>query len=82
LHATLASIEATNMYPKFGGPLRIRKWVRCPKEGIFFLYYHYLVCEVIGTAATPGLFCQLRVIVKMIVEKQMECRLVGEPDVL
>jgi hypothetical protein len=28
-----------------------------------------LVCEAIGTAATPGLLCQPRVIVKMIVEK-------------
>jgi hypothetical protein len=38
-----------------------------------------LVCEAIGTAATPGLLCQPRVIVKMmIVEKQMECRLAGE----
>jgi hypothetical protein len=45
-------------------------------------YYCYLVCEAIGTAATPGLFCQLRVIVKMIVEKRMECRLVGETEVL
>jgi hypothetical protein len=33
-----------------------------------------LVCETIGTAAIPGLLCQPRVIVKMIVEKQMECR--------
>jgi hypothetical protein len=42
----------------------------------------YLVCEAIGTAATPGLLCQPRVIVKMIVEKQMECRLAGETKVL
>jgi hypothetical protein len=42
----------------------------------------YLVCEAIGTAATPGLWCQPRVIVKMIVEKQMECRLAGETEVL
>jgi hypothetical protein len=42
---------------------------------IFFLI---LVCEAIGTAATPGLLCQPRVIVKMIVEKQMECSLAGE----
>jgi hypothetical protein len=41
-----------------------------------------LVCEAIGTTATPGLLCQPRVIVKMIVEKQMECRLVGETEVL
>jgi hypothetical protein len=38
-------------------------------------YFIYLVCEAIGTAATPGLLCQPRVIVKMIVEKQIECRL-------
>jgi hypothetical protein len=42
----------------------------------------YLVCEAIGTAATPGLLCQPRVIVKIIVEKQMECRLAGEIEVL
>jgi hypothetical protein len=46
---------------------------------IFFLI---LVCEAIGTAATPGLFCEPRVIVKMIVEKQIECRLAGETEVL
>jgi hypothetical protein len=39
-----------------------------------------LVSEAIGTAATPGLLCQPRVIVKMIVEKQMECRLAGETE--
>jgi hypothetical protein len=33
--------------------------------GFFFV----VVCEAIGTAATPGLLCQPRVIVKMIVEK-------------
>jgi hypothetical protein len=37
-----------------------------------------MICEAIGTAANPGLLCQPRVIVKMIVEKQMECRLAGE----
>jgi hypothetical protein len=42
----------------------------------------YLVCGTIGTAATPGLLCQPRVIVKTIVEKQMECRLPGETEVL
>jgi hypothetical protein len=41
-----------------------------------------LVCEAIGTAATPGLLCQPRVIVTMIVEKQMECRLAAETEVL
>jgi hypothetical protein len=45
------------------------------KNGCLQYYYYYLVCEAIGTAATPGLLCQHRVIVKMIVEKQTECRL-------
>jgi hypothetical protein len=47
--------------------------------GIFFLIP---VGEAIGTAATPGVLCQPRVIVKMIVEEQMECRLDGETEVL
>jgi hypothetical protein len=42
----------------------------------------YLFFEAISTAATPGLLCQPRVIAKMIVEKQMECRLTGETEVL
>jgi hypothetical protein len=45
------------------------------------LFFLILVCEAIDTAATPGLLCQPRVIVKMIVEKQMECRLAGETEV-
>jgi hypothetical protein len=32
-------------------------------------HFFYLVYETIGTAATPGLLCQPRVIMKMIVEK-------------
>jgi hypothetical protein len=44
--------------------------------------FSYLVCEAIGTAATPGLLCQPRVIVKMIVEKQIECRLAEKTEVL
>jgi hypothetical protein len=52
--------------------------VRLSSVSLFFLNY-YLVCEeAIGTAATPGVLCQPRVIVKIIVEKQMECRLAGE----
>jgi hypothetical protein len=35
---------------------------------IFFIII-ILVSEAIGTAATPGLLCQPRVIMKMIVEK-------------
>jgi hypothetical protein len=45
-------------------------------------FLFYVVCEAIGTAATSGLLCQPRVIVKMIVEKQLECRLAGETQVL
>jgi hypothetical protein len=49
---------------------------------LFLFFYYYLVCDAIGTAATPGLLCQPRVIVKMIVQKQMECRLAGKTAVL
>jgi hypothetical protein len=52
---------------------------RAIAQAVFFLI---LVCEAIGTAATPDLLCQPRVIVKMIVEKQMECRFAGETEVL
>jgi hypothetical protein len=45
-------------------------------------FFLILVFEAIGTAATPGLLCQPRVMVKMIVEKQMECILAGETEVL
>jgi hypothetical protein len=47
---------------------------------IFLFFFYYLVCEAIGTAATPGLLCQPRVIVKIV--KQMECKLAGETEVL
>jgi hypothetical protein len=49
---------------------------------IFIVFFYYMVYEAIGTAAAPGLLCQPRVIVKMIVEKQMECRLARETEVL
>jgi hypothetical protein len=45
----------------------------------WFSRFFYWVCEAIGT---PGLLFQPRVIVKMIVEKQMECRLAGGTEVL
>jgi hypothetical protein len=46
------------------------------------LPFFFFDCETIGTAATPGLLCQPRVIMKMIVESMMECRLGGETEVL
>jgi hypothetical protein len=51
-------------------------------HGVVLTFFYYLVCEAIGTAATSGLLCDPRVIVKMIVEKQMECRLAGKTEVL
>jgi hypothetical protein len=45
-------------------------------------FFFFLVCEAIGTAATPGLLCQPRLLMKMIMEKQMKCRLAGETEVL
>jgi hypothetical protein len=58
--------------------LRIMYQLQILIDTIFLI----LDCEAIGTAATPGLLCQPRVIVKMIVEKQMECRLTEETEVL
>jgi hypothetical protein len=49
---------------------------------IAWFFFLILVCEAIGTAATLGLLFEPRVVVKMIVEKQMECRLTGETEVL
>jgi hypothetical protein len=48
------------------------------RRNLNVFFFLILVCESIGTAATPGLLCQPRVIVKMTVEKQMECSLAGE----
>jgi hypothetical protein len=45
-----------------------------------YLFFN-LMCEAIGTAATSYLVCEPRVIVKMIVEMQMECRLAGETEI-
>jgi hypothetical protein len=47
-----------------------------------FIPVFYLVFKAIGTAVTPGLLCQPWVILKMIVEKQMECKVAGETEVL
>jgi hypothetical protein len=49
---------------------------------VLFVFIYYFVCEAIDTAATPGQLCQPRVIMKMILEKQIECRLAGETEVL
>jgi hypothetical protein len=57
-------------------------WNSCTKFVPTLQFFFYLVCDAIGTAATPGLLCHPQVIVKMIVEKQMECRLAGETEVL
>jgi hypothetical protein len=46
------------------------------------VFFFNFVFEAIGTAATPSLLCQPRVIVQMIMEKQMECTLAGETEVL
>jgi hypothetical protein len=61
--------------------------LRCERKNIWMddiLYktFFYFICETIGTAATPDLLCQPRVIVKMFVENQVECRLAGATEVL
>jgi hypothetical protein len=65
--------------PRVGFETTIPASKRAKTVHAFFLI---LVCEAIGTAATPGLLCLPRVIVKMIVEKQMERKLAGETEVL
>jgi hypothetical protein len=62
--------------------LKIYSYTQSDFVRYIILFFYYLVCEAIGTAATPGLLCQPQVIVKMIVEKQMEYRLVGETEFL
>jgi hypothetical protein len=49
--------------------------VQLQSQSIFF----YLVCETIGTVATPGLLCQPRVIMKMIVESRWNVDWQGKP---
>jgi hypothetical protein len=53
------------------GGWAILKW-------IFFFFFN-LVCEAIGTAATPGLLCKPRVIVKMIVARRWNVDWQGKP---
>jgi hypothetical protein len=52
------------------------------KHSFLDIFVFNFLCEAIGTAATPGLLCQPRVIMKIIMEKQMECRLAGETEIL
>jgi hypothetical protein len=68
------------LHPGRGGGKPATNCLSCGAACRFF--YYYLGCEAIGTAATPGLLWKPRVIIKMIVEKQMECRLPGETEVL
>jgi hypothetical protein len=56
--------------------------VRFRIKNFYKVFFLILVCEAIGTAATPGLLCQPRVIVKMMMEKKMECRFAGETEAL
>jgi hypothetical protein len=70
-HAYMSDAEEISTFKTF------KKQVACGTD-----YYYYLVCEAVGTAATPGLLCHPRVIVKMIVDKQIECRLAGETEAL
>jgi hypothetical protein len=72
-HFTKFVYDCTGTFYRLGAEMLVR----------FLLFFFIIpVCEAIGTAATHGLLCQPRVIVKMIVEKQMECRLAGETEVL
>jgi hypothetical protein len=84
----IASISASNSetsgsnFASESSLIRSSRWPRSLFFYFYSIFFYYLVCEAIGTAATPGLLCQPRVIVKMIVEKQRECILAGETEVL
>jgi hypothetical protein len=65
-----------DQFPVFGAEVKTE--VTYYASSLFF----FLAYETIGTAATPGLLCQPRVIMKIIVESMMECRLAGETEVL
>jgi hypothetical protein len=80
------SLQRYTTIRRSGGLFSLRNATRrngiMPARDIGLNFFKILVCEAIATAATPGLMCQPRVIVKMIVEKQMECRLAGETEIL
>jgi hypothetical protein len=73
------NIEQTYIHINIHASSRIRTYdtIIQASQDSFFLF-----CEAFGTVATPGLLCQPRMIVKMIVEKRMECRFAGETEVL
>jgi hypothetical protein len=60
-------LAASLLLPSHYSALKM-ELVRSSATSVNVLFF-YLVCEAIGTAATPGLLCQPRVIMKMIVEK-------------
>jgi hypothetical protein len=74
--------DTTESYVETGGCYIFLSYSVSLGKYFYYYYYYYLVCEAIATSATPGLLCQPRLIVKMIVEKQMECRFAGETEVL
>jgi hypothetical protein len=57
-------------------------WLSLTANCTSLTFFFNLVYEALGTAATPGLLCQPRVIVKMIVEKHMECRFARKTEIL
>jgi hypothetical protein len=65
-----------NTVNKYMADIRRDRLTTCQSERksvtkCIYIFFN-LVCEAIGTAASPGLLCQSRVIVKMIVEKQSQ----------
>jgi hypothetical protein len=71
--------QVTSNIVRFALKLRLI-YIFQAQQCIIFLYY--LVCEAIGTFGHFWPIVQPRVIVKVIVKKQMECRLAGETEVL
>jgi hypothetical protein len=78
----LGGTEESHEKPQFGESVTRPRFEPVISRIQVKRFFFILVCEAIGTAATPDLLCEPWVIVKMIVEKQMECRLAGETEVL
>jgi hypothetical protein len=74
------SLQSAGLSPE---SKRTRLYLNSPVGIIFYYYnYYYLVLRLLALRPLLAYLCQPRVIVKMIVEQQMECRLAGETEVL
>jgi hypothetical protein len=71
IETPLHNIAKQNLDEK--GNLHVREYhaIKCNlivlKLKVILIFFYHLVCEALGTAATPGLLCQPWVIMKILV---------------